>query len=236
DNPIRFIDPDGRFVAHFSSLQDKQALLGWAKSREAMGEDDDGDPWEKWRQIFSMFGFNVTNSGIERSEDKEVLIEQANMRRAAQQVGETIETLYEMQKAFVTSIPGGSGAIYIAIENRNGQLSGIETNEQLLYAAIGFIPGGKAAKGVSVIGPRSTYREFAKKIGANFLDVTDEAWTMRENVKFLQGVVKRGDDVIFAGKYNPARLDPNSVLAQEIRYLQRHGYSWTDDFSRMIKK
>ncbi|SFC85377.1 hypothetical protein SAMN05421747_1392 [Parapedobacter composti] len=43
DNPIRFIDPDGRFVAHFSSLQDKQALLGWAKLRAAMGEDDDQD-------------------------------------------------------------------------------------------------------------------------------------------------------------------------------------------------
>ncbi|MCH6201538.1 hypothetical protein MMU07_18295 [Aquiflexum sp. LQ15W] len=93
-----------------------------------------------------------------------------------------------------------------------------------------------AAKGVIVIGPRATYREFAKKIGANFLNVTDEAWTMRKNVEFLQGVVKRGDDVIFSGKYNPLKLDPNSVLAQEIRYLQRYGYSWTDDFSRMIKK
>jgi len=72
---------------------------------------------------------------------------------------------------------------------------------------------------VSVIGPRATYREFAKKAGANFLNVTDDAWTMRKNVKFLQGVVKRGDDVIFFGKYNPARLDPSSVLGQEIRYL-----------------
>lgn len=94
----------------------------------------------------------------------------------------------------------------------------------------------KTAKGVSVIGPRSTYREFAKRIGANFLDVTDEAWTMRKNVEFLQGVVKKGDDVIFSGKYNPDLLNPKSVLAQEIRYLQRHGYTWTDDFSRMIKK
>ncbi len=87
-----------------------------------------------------------------------------------------------------------------------------------------------------MIGPRATYREFAKKIGANFLNVTDEAWTMRKNVEFLQGVVKRGDDVIFSGKYYPLKLDSNSVLGQEIRYLQRHGYSWTDDFSRMIKK
>lgn len=93
-----------------------------------------------------------------------------------------------------------------------------------------------AARGVSVIGPRATYREFAKKMGANFLNVTDDAWTMRKNVKFLQDVVKRGDDVIFAGKYNPAKLDPSSVLAQEIRYLQRHGYSWNKDFTRLIKQ
>ena len=95
---------------------------------------------------------------------------------------------------------------------------------------------GAAERGVSVIGPRAAYREFAQKIGANFLNVTDEAWTMRKNVEFLQGVVKRGDDVIFSGKFNPLKLDPNSVLGQEIRYLQRHGYSWTNDFLRLIKK
>ena len=68
------------------------------------------------------------------------------------------------------------------------------------------------------------------------LNVTDDAWTMRKNVEFLQGVVKRGDDVIFSGTYNPAKLDPRSVLAQEIRYLQRHGYSWNKDFTRLIKQ
>lgn len=127
-----------------------------------------------------------------------------------------------------------------------GRAADIEMQVLLSIGAVEYIAGRalastlpvlfRAAKGVSVIGPRSTYREFAKKIGANFLDVTDEAWTMRKNVEFLQGVVKRGDDVIFSGKFNPAKLDPNSVLGQEIRYLTRHGYSWTDDFSRMIKK
>jgi hypothetical protein len=94
----------------------------------------------------------------------------------------------------------------------------------------------RASKGVSVIGPRSNYREFAKKIGANFLDVTDQEWTMRKNVEFLQGVVKRGDDVIFSGIFDPSKVKPGSVLAQEIRYLTRHGYKWTHDFTRLIKK
>ncbi|SFC85501.1 RHS repeat-associated core domain-containing protein, partial [Parapedobacter composti] len=68
DNPIRFIDPDGRFVAHFSSLQDKQALLGWAKLRAAMGDtesredelsgrEEDGDDKDK--------GEKKNNSGEE---------------------------------------------------------------------------------------------------------------------------------------------------------------------------
>lgn len=59
---------------------------------------------------------------------------------------------------------------------------------------------------------------------------------MRKNVEFLQGVVKRGDDVIFSGVFDPSKLEAGSVLSQEIRYLTRHGYSWTDDFSRLIKK
>ena len=93
-----------------------------------------------------------------------------------------------------------------------------------------------AARGVSVIGPRSTYREFAKKIGANFLNVTDEAWTMQKNMTFLRGVVKRGDDVIFAGKFNPTKLNSKSVLAKEINYLERHGYKWSDNYSKLIKQ
>jgi len=66
--------------------------------------------------------------------------------------------------------------------------------------------------------------------------MTDEAWTMRKNVGFLQRVVKRGDDVIFSGTFDPSKLKVGSVLSQEIRYLTRHGYSWTDDFSKLIKK
>jgi RHS repeat-associated protein len=140
----------------------------------------------------------------------------------------------------VSSVPGAETAGDISGTFFYG-MQGDLPNASYSAAAI-FLPGvggahlRAAAKGVSVIGPRATYREFAQKIGANFLNVTDEAWTMRKNVEFLQGVVKRGDDVIFSGKFNPAKLDPNSVLGQEIGYLTRHGYSWTDDFSRMIKK
>ena len=67
------------------------------------------------------------------------------------------------------------------------------------------------------------------------MNVTDKAWTWAKNEKFLAGVVERGDDVIFAGKFNPAKLDPNSVLAREIKYLLDSGYKWTKDFSKLTK-
>gem|GEM_PF-2160237 len=90
--------------------------------------------------------------------------------------------------------------------------------------------------GTSVIGPRAIYRQFAKEIGANFLDLTDQEWSRSKNLKFLKGVVKRGDQVIFAGKFNRKLLDPKSTLAREIRYLTSHGYYWTEDFSKLLPK
>ena len=94
---------------------------------------------------------------------------------------------------------------------------------------------GNTAKNLAVIGPRATYRQFAKDIGAKFLDVTDDAWTWAKNEEYLAGVVERGDDVVFAGKFNPAQLDPNSVLAREVNYLVQHGYKWSSDFSKLTK-
>ncbi len=94
----------------------------------------------------------------------------------------------------------------------------------------------KAIRGVAVIGPRATYRQFAKNIGARYLTVIDEAWSWSKNRRFLAGVVRRGDDVIFGGKFDPAALDLKSVLAREIKYLTERGYEWTDDFSKLIKK
>ena len=91
-------------------------------------------------------------------------------------------------------------------------------------------------RGVSVIGPRATYREFARKIGANYLDLANEPWTWEKNVKFLDSVIARRDDVVFAGRFSPAQLDPGSALGREIGYLIDHGYSWTDDFSRLVLK
>jgi len=112
-----------------------------------------------------------------------------------------------------------------------------ETADLVVEGAMYVIPIGRAfkvvgagiklmrlGKGLSVIGARGTYREFAKKIGANYLKVTDASWTWEKNLKYLQGIVKRGDDVIFAGTFNPAKLVKTSVLAKEIKFLEDNGY------------
>lgn len=99
-----------------------------------------------------------------------------------------------------------------------------------------FSFGKTVTKGVSVIGPRATYRQFAKKIGAKFLDVTDEAWTWAKNEKFIAEIVKRGDDVVFAGKFDKNLLDQSSTLAKEIKYLIDRGYEWTSDFEKLVEK
>lgn len=93
-----------------------------------------------------------------------------------------------------------------------------------------------AKKGISVIGPRDTYREFAKKIGEKFLDIVQDDYSWIKNLTFLEGVVERGDDVVFAGKFIPKLLDPTSYLAKEINYLKAHGYEWVSDFSKMVRK
>jgi RHS repeat-associated protein len=103
------------------------------------------------------------------------------------------------------------------------------------FAVTALIRNG-SAKGISVIGPRATYRQFGKAFGANFLDVTDDAWSWSINKKFLRSVVKRGDDVMFAGQFNPAKLDPNSILAREIKFLVKRGYKWNKEFSILSKK
>jgi hypothetical protein len=114
-----------------------------------------------------------------------------------------------------------------------------ETGGYLFGRGLGWLVGrlaSSSAKGLSVIGPRATYAQFAKDIGANYLKLAPkEVWTWEKNLKFLEGVANRGDDVLFAGKFDPAKLAPGTALADEIGYLISKGYKWTDDFTKLVK-
>ncbi|MDQ0638329.1 RHS repeat-associated protein [Pedobacter sp. W3I1] len=229
NNSIRFVDPDGMLPEDRSHTRNEdetaeadaqRAIEGQRHFETQQNGGGDNPPKKKGKTIVNMPGTIVRKDSVTPLQAGSI---------------ETNQMLDEWL-GFLNYTPIGRAASFLRDVTS-------EDTEDAVTASLmmqSYITGKKlllpAAKGVSVIGPRATYREFAKKNGANFLDVTDEGWTMRKNVAFLQGVVKRGDNVLFAGKYNPARLDPNSVLAQEIRYLQKHGYSWTGNFSKMIKK
>ena len=52
----------------------------------------------------------------------------------------------------------------------------------------------------------------------------------------LADAVKRGDNIAFSeSKFDPAKLDANSVLAKEIDYLLKNGYEWNKDATGLIK-
>jgi RHS repeat-associated protein len=234
NNPVSGVDPDGGYTK-FGARWRNFVMGGSGIFQD--GKDGNSEVW----------GFKTSNGGVTtfhfgehaRNNFSNAPTIQA---RESNGFGRFKEQNTDIVSQFGYSIVDN---LYITAQlgsNRRNLEGYVVDRDEITDAGINTIlllsPGPKAApaKGVSVIGPKATYREFAKKIGANFLDVIDEAWSMRKNVQFLQGVVKRGDDVIFAGRR--ATLDPNSVLAQEIRYLERHGYSWIEDiyFSRMIKK
>jgi len=234
DNPMYFVDPDGMLDHIFLTKMWNESSNGtkWTNNGDGTFSSDTVKP------VSSSDNDDIVNID---TQSKSVTIIKTNdnydtVTVDGKSVGNRKKGVTEQQyknQGYSIWNPEGAG---MGITDFGLSFAGGE----MLFAKFGgyvsALWAGRAAKEISVIGPRATYREFAKKIGANFLDVTDEAWTMRKNVTFLQGVVKRGDDVIFSGKYNPARLDPSSVLAQEIRYLQRHGYSWTNDFSKLIKQ
>jgi len=89
-------------------------------------------------------------------------------------------------------------------------------------------------RGTTVIGPRDTYVSFAQNIGANYLN--PENWTREKNIAFIQDVIRRGDDVIFAGQFEPTRLQGGSILEMEIQMLTDSGYNWSADYTKLIKE
>jgi hypothetical protein len=130
--------------------------------------------------------------------------------------------------ATATPLVAGNAAASFSV------VTGATTTAGTVVATTGVDGMETAKNGISVIGPRDTYVAFAQKVGANYLNPT--GWSQAKNDAFIQDVIERGDDVFFAGKFDPSQLNPGSVLAGEIRQLIDAGYKWVDDFSKLIKE
>jgi RHS repeat-associated protein len=132
--------------------------------------------------------------------------------------------------------------LYHASVRLQGSPAGKEVVETIAGAMVGYDgpslnPSNAVAKGLAVIGPKETYVEFGKKVGAKVFQLAaGESYSWAKNQKWLDSIIEGGYDVVFAGTFNPRLFDPTSPLGKEILYLLDHGYKWTPDFSRLVKQ
>jgi len=116
NNPVRFIDPDGR--APF---------------------DVNGGPPGWWQKISDYFGFGSWFG--QGSDNPEVLADQAQHRASMREVGNRIENLYEGQKSVMTVIPGMSSVYNMFEANRGLQTNGEAAMNMSVNAAIDLVGG-----------------------------------------------------------------------------------------------
>jgi RHS repeat-associated protein len=232
NNPVNLFDPNGMYSMFFNgeevdgdAKRNLQSRMGLTDDTEAENTDGGTSMLDRANDFFkSIDPFSVPIGPGYDDERKKVEDNIKNTTKNVNYVSKYIVingALYFLTDGIAYAVERYAGKILLRILGKE---------------AVKAIEKVVAKEGMSVIGPRATYRQFAEEIGANYLKVTDKAWTWAKNEEFLAGVVKRGDDVIFAGKFNPTLLDKTSVLAKEINYLESRGYQWTSDFSRMIIK
>ena len=83
----------------------------------------------------------------------------------------------------------------------------------------GIVVGSKAIpQQITVIGSRADTLAYKGRVGYNVLDVAD--WSMKKNIKWLDGALRRGDAIRMVT--DPSRwrmIHPESAYFQELKYL-----------------
>jgi hypothetical protein len=94
-------------------------------------------------------------------------------------------------------------------------------------------------RGSTVLGHFPEYLVKAEQLGSRRFNIPkeiratmslDERWAA--NVRFLDRLIARGDDVVLATRFSQIR--PNSTLEREVQYLLDHGFEVVDDGWRLI--
>ena len=97
-----------------------------------------------------------------------------------------------------------------------------------------------ATRGTTVLGHFPEYMDLANKIGANRFSIPTKIWDTMTNAerwtansKFLDRMIRRGDDIILATPMN--KIKPGSYYAKEIEYLLSKGYKLSSDGMKLLK-
>ena len=104
-----------------------------------------------------------------------------------------------------------------------------------------IIKEGVQNNGKTVLGKFPDYLNFAEEIGAKRFNIPTKTWnkmTKAEqwaaNTKFLNRMIKRGDDVILS---NPVKNlnDVSGAFRKELNYLIKKGFRLSKDGRKMIR-
>jgi len=118
---------------------------------------------------------------------------------------------------------------------------GLEHGAALLKGADDLADGAQAAtsRGRTVLGHHPGYIEKAAELGARRFNIPEKVWRgmtdaerWNANQKFLDRLIKRGDEVILSTPANQARR--GSFFERELKYLQNQGYKLVDDGTRLV--
>lgn len=214
---MRFIDPDGRFVEHFSSLQDKQALLGWARmsaAQEKQQDDDEDPPTKKKEQV------------------REI------KSRVGEKVYLSIDNPFELvYRQFVPRTYTDSEAGITYEVDVNGRIK----SQLITGNPMEWIGGKPKIPSLTVLGKFPDYINLTSKLNARRFNIPIEAWNKMSpaeqwaaNVKFLDRTIARGDKIILS---NPVKNinEVTGYLRKELDYLISKGYKLSSDGTQLIK-
>lgn len=142
---------------------------------------------------------------------------------------------FEVAGVCIAGVSGGQlrGAKKAAVEGASYIDEAVEANRarkavKAVSKADEITKAGKTVLGHQV----DNYAGVAEKIGARYFKIDNKYWTWEANQKFLNRIIKRGDEVILTRPIK--QVMPNSTLQKEINYLLEKGYKASEDGLKLI--